>query len=336
MSDLPILPFDDDSFDPAAPQKPGQAVLGLDFAYIGQALLVSDFVTYLQNYNFGSIPPDTIVLHHTAVPTLAQWTANEAGLSEPRIRAKRLAKLAGLRDFYAAKGWSAGPHLFVCDRYIYLFTPMNQVGIHAKWGNSFRAMGRLHYSIGIEIIGDYSNQVWPTAVARNVHGAVIALQARLGTFNLHYLYSDPASKPGLIGSGDKQACAHPERLRYGGIASHRDFNKIACPGAAITEAYYMGVLTAGESSVSSQKSAVPPIAHYRVAAACTGGATIRAAPRQTGAVLGRLHAGDEWEGVEVAAQSATFVTSFGSSRVWIQSSDMRYVWSGLLEKVRES
>lgn len=242
-----ILPYDDDSFDPLSPQKPTPATLGADFAYIGKALTVPEFKAYLHSYNFGTVPPDTVVLHHTAVPTLAQWTTSEAGLSESAIHDKRLQQLGNIKNFYQnVQHWNAGPHIFIDDKYIYLFTPMYQVGIHAKWGNSFRSFGRLHYSIGIEMIGDYSKQVWPPAVARNVRGCVLSLHARLRTFELRYLYGDRATKPGMTGTGANQKCLHPERLAYGGIASHRDFNKPACPGAAITEEFYMSVITGKE------------------------------------------------------------------------------------------
>ena len=40
-------------------------------------------------------------------------------------------------------------------------------------------------------------------------------------------------------------CLHPERLTWGGIASHRDYNKPECPGRAITESYYIDVLQQG-------------------------------------------------------------------------------------------
>lgn len=327
MSDEPILPFDDDSFDPRAPQKPGQQLLGLDFAYIGRAVTVREFTAYVDAVAFGTIPPDFVVLHHTAIPTLAQWTANEAGLSEAKIKERRLVQLAHLRDFYAQKDWSAGPHLFIDDRWIYLFTPMSEVGIHAKWGNSFRAMGRLHYSIGIEVIGDYSKQVWPPAVAANVRGAVRALQSKLKTFSIEYLYPTPASKPGMVGSGDKQRCAHPERLRWGGIASHRDFNKPECPGGAITEAYYIAALTASDGPPSVL------IAKYRVKAAVTGGASVRASPHKDGAMIRRLKAGDAWEGERIEGDTMT-VEGFGTGKVWVRNAQMQCVWAGLLEEVR--
>jgi hypothetical protein len=73
--------------------------------------------------------------------------------------------------------------------------------------------------------------------------------------------------------------------------------------------------------------------HYVVRANVTLGATIRAAPRVNGAVLGRLRAGDAWIGEPIEAATFTFVKGFGSSKTWIRSAAMMYVWSGLLEKV---
>lgn len=74
---------------------------------------------------------------------------------------------------------------------------------------------------------------------------------------------------------------------------------------------------------------------YRVKAAVTGGATIRAAPRQNGAVLGRLHAGDPWTGERIAGGLVT-LAGFGSTNIWIRSFDLRCVWSGLLEEMSGS
>lgn len=79
-----------------------------------------------------------------------------------------------------------------------------------------------------------------------------------------------------------------------------------------------------------------PILRYRVRSTVTGGASIRAYPRTSAPILGRLHAGDEWEGEEVSAPTATFVAGFGSSRVWISNASRGFVWSGLLERVKES
>lgn len=233
------LPFDGDAYADT-PQKDGPTPYGA-FAYIGQAHTIQSFAAYVQTYNFGTVPPDYVVLHHTAVPSTlyarypsgAVWDANESGLTEAQIQAKRKQQLDAIMVYYRdTKGWTAGPHLFCDERWIWLFTPMYDVGIHAAEGNSYRDdSGALHYSIGIEVIGYYEHVTWPSAVAQNVAGAVDALCQRLKTFG----YID---KPWA-----------------GGISAHRHYNKPACPGAAIQPAYYMPVLKSG--------GALPP-KNYRV------------------------------------------------------------------------
>jgi hypothetical protein len=74
--------------------------------------------------------------------------------------------------------------------------------------------------------------------------------------------------------------------------------------------------------------------HYRVKATCVGGATVRAAPRQSGAVLGRLNPGEDFYGEKIDGERH-FVTGLGSSAIWIRSFDLRCVWSGMLEEVPE-
>jgi hypothetical protein len=221
------LPFDRDANDnaPAVLAVPGP------FLYIGQALTAHEFGPYVQGYNFGRIPPDSIVLHHTAIPstlaarypTGAVWDAGEAGLSDGAILSKRRKQLDALANYYQhTLGWDRGPHLFIDDRYIWLFTPMNAVGIHAKEGNSYGSGANLHYSIGIEVVGYYEHVAWPPPVAANVRAAVQALCSRLDIAPIY-----------------KPAPVHTPQAHARSISSHRDYNKPQCPGAAITEAYYI-------------------------------------------------------------------------------------------------
>lgn len=229
------LPFDRDAND--APQR---AVLGVapeHFLYLGQGLTAAQFAAYVASYSFGRIPPDQIVLHHTAIPSTlaarypsgAVWDAGETNLTEQQIYAKRLRQLGQLRDYYhQILLWDRGPHLFIDERYIWLFTPMNAVGIHAKEGNSYvDANGRLHYSIGIEVLGYYEHVVWPDKVVANVAAACQALGRRLG-IALEY----------------RAGPRHTPSAHATSVSSHRDYNKIECPGRAISETYYTRVLNA--------------------------------------------------------------------------------------------
>lgn len=227
------------------------------FLFIGDGLTADEFTEYVRTYDFGGTPPDFVVLHHTAIPSTMHtrqptgdvWDGGEEGLTEAQIKQRRKTKLANLRTYYRdTLGWDRGPHLYIDDRYIWLFTPMYDEGIHAMWGNRFDDAAGMHYSIGIEVIGHYEAKPWPPAVARLVGHSVAVLKQKLGTFELTYQYPDPARKPGRKSVGkDRQGrdiwrCAHPERLRAGAISSHRDYNKPQCPGGAVDEAFYIGVL----------------------------------------------------------------------------------------------
>lgn len=229
LGEMDFLPFDEGAaagelttrrVDPVDPEQ---------FLYLGQGLTADEFTAYVERYDFGTIPPDYVVLHHTANPcTLyarypagSAWDGAEGGLSEAQIKQRRLGKLTAIKEYYRTNPnylWDRGPHLFIDERYIWLFTPMRHIGIHAAQGNSYTRDGQLHYSIGIEVIGYYENVQWPTPVAQLVGHAVAVLKRRLGTFELRY-----------------------QRFA-GGISSHRDYNKPQCPGRAITEDFYIRVL----------------------------------------------------------------------------------------------
>ncbi len=239
-----VLPFDQDAAD-------DEASRGLEFLYDGRGFTADEFTAYVQTYDFGKVPPDFVVLHHTYKPGLGAaaepgsqtWDAGEGGMSAEQVRAKRKRQLDNLRDIFQTKnGWNRGPHLFVDNHFIWVFTPMYNEGIHAKWGNQFRSGGKLHYSIGIEVIGYYEHMTWSEPVAHLVGHAVAVLQRRLGTFDLSYMYANALDKPGMLLKNGVQLVAHPERLRFGGLSSHRDYNKPACPGAAISEEFYLGVV----------------------------------------------------------------------------------------------
>ncbi len=205
----------------------------------------------MQSYDFGKVPPDYVVLHHTANPCIQAaafpggkaWDGGEAGMTNEQIYQKRLRSLLGMREYYRVNlQWDRGPHLYIDDRYIWLFTPMYDIGIHAKEGNSYHdAAGHLHYSIGIEVLGYYEHVRWPEPVANMVGHAVAAIKQRISTYELAY-------KPGPV---------HQPNAHVNSVSSHRDYNKPACPGAAITEDFYVQALQAGWSRVAKGAVTVP-------------------------------------------------------------------------------
>ncbi len=133
---------------------------------IGKMLSIEEWKKYVAGYDFGSIPPSRVVLHHTWSPTVEQW--------------KGLASMKGMQKFYAGKGWNAAPHIYVGPDGIWLFTPMREVGIHAGSGNSGNWGGKWSYSIGIEMVGNY-DKVRPSGAVWEGSKAVMGeLSKRLG------------------------------------------------------------------------------------------------------------------------------------------------------------
>ncbi len=214
-------------------------VRGGEFAFIGQGLTEEEFTAYVQDFDFGVEAPDYVVIHHTANPG-ATWERpgpgegvwdhgeDKQGMSPKDRYARRQARLRSIMAWYRdVLGWSTGPHLFIDDRWIWLFTPMDRVGTHAKMGGNAYTddQDRRHRSIGIEVVGNYSTRPWPEAIRRMVGHAVAVLKRRLGTFEwVHHPRPEPA----------------------GGVSFHRDYNKPACPGEGVSDSFILDALREGE------------------------------------------------------------------------------------------
>jgi len=99
---------------------------------------------------------DSITLHHTAAPSLAQ---RPDGFNAQHIK--------NIQSYYQNQlGWSSGPHLFVDDDQLWGMCDFRRKGIHAVSFNK--------RSIGIEVLGDYDSEsaktgrgldCWKTAAA---------------------------------------------------------------------------------------------------------------------------------------------------------------------------
>jgi N-acetylmuramoyl-L-alanine amidase CwlA len=142
---------------------------------VGLSYDADDFDKYCHAVHWTAWRPSFIVLHNTASPSLAQ---RPDGLTEEHIR--------NLEGFYRdTQKWSAGPHLFVDDHQIWVFTPLNMSGVHSPCWNK--------NSLGIEMLGDYQKEAFDSgrglAVRANAVAAVATLSAVIGidpeTMKLH-------------------------------------------------------------------------------------------------------------------------------------------------------
>lgn len=147
---------------------------------VGKRLTLHEFQVYVKGYDFGPILPSKLVIHHTWRPTKESWAGERT--------------IGGLKRYYEGKKWKAGPHIFVADDGVWLFSPMRKDGIHA---------GKLNkHSIGIEVVGDYDSEKWEGQTKQNAVGAIKILMDRLS-------------------------------LKEGGLFFHRDASPKSCPGWAI-------------------------------------------------------------------------------------------------------
>lgn len=180
--------------------------------FINEKLSIAEWYDYVASYNFGRIPPSRVVLHHTWKPTLAQWQG--------------LASMKGMQRFYASKGWSAAPHIYVGPDGIWLATPMSEVGIHAGSGNSGNwNNGKWSYSIGLEMVGNYDGKRPSGTVWEGAKAVMVGLAKRLNIA--------------------------PRQLIY----FHRDFSKKSCPGWAVTKEWVWGEV---DAAMNNEAPPTPP------------------------------------------------------------------------------
>jgi len=129
---------------------------------IGRGFASADFTAYLQTVAFSAWRPQFVVVHNTYIPNLADWHS-VAGSK----------RMLGLESYYRdTQKWSAGPHLFVADDLIWVFTPLNTPGVHSPSWNAI--------SWGVEMVGDYSTEPFGPAVRANAVAALAGLHELAG------------------------------------------------------------------------------------------------------------------------------------------------------------
>jgi len=159
----------------------------------GRVMQADQFVQYVMTKDFGTPPPTMIFLHHTWRPRQEEWKGYQT--------------ILGMKNYYEQQvwtdaageqhiGWNAGPHLFIADDGIWLFTDLDRDGIGVRGYNA----GSRH----VEMVGDYDNQLPSGATLANTVAALGILHVRL---NL-----DPRT-----------------------LLFHRDRGPKTCPGTAVTK-----------------------------------------------------------------------------------------------------
>jgi N-acetylmuramoyl-L-alanine amidase len=155
-----------------------------------------------------------VALHNTASPNKAQWQSCPV----PK-------RLENLSSYYSGMGWHGGPHLFIDDSKIWLFTPLTSKGVHSPSWNST--------AWGIEMVGDYDCESFESgfglAVRRNAVAAAAILLKKLGKpcngQTLRFHYEDTRTTHACPGKHVKKA----EILRE--VAARMEGPLIAVPGA---------------------------------------------------------------------------------------------------------
>lgn len=141
---------------------------------VGLAFEPEPFDIYVKQLNWTSWRPSFVAVHNTANPDLAM---------RPNGFTRR--HMDYLADYYKGKGWSAGPHLFIDDRQIWVFTPLTTTGRHSPGWNQT--------ALGVEMLGDYNKDKFDSGrgllVRQHTVCALASIHGALGldpaTIRLH-------------------------------------------------------------------------------------------------------------------------------------------------------
>jgi hypothetical protein len=130
---------------------------------VGKSFTPKTFEQYVETLSWENWSPDFIVLHNTGEPCLKN---RPKGLTYQHI--------LGLQSYYRDDmHWSAGPHLFIDDHQIWVFTPLTTSGVHSPSWNSV--------SLGVEMLGDYDSEEFNNGRGALVRNNAIAAIAILST-----------------------------------------------------------------------------------------------------------------------------------------------------------
>ena len=157
----------------------------------GRVMQVDEFVSYVETLPFAGPRPTRVFLHHTWKPTRETWRGRDTILAMKAYYERQLWQ-DGQGRWH--EGWTAGPHLFVADDGIWLFSDLRHDGV-GVYGHNYRTRH-------LEIVGDYDQVLPDGPTLGNTVAALGILHERLG-------------------------------LPVEVLGFHRDFATKSCPGWAV-------------------------------------------------------------------------------------------------------
>lgn len=163
----------------------------------GRVMTASEFVAYVENLEFPPPLPTRFFLHHTWRPTRESWRGYETILA---MKAYYEQQIWEDSQGQLHEGWTAGPHLFVADDGIWLFSDLRYDGV-GVYGHNYR-------SRHLEMVGNYDETLPDGATLENTIAATGILHERLG-------------------------------LDIRKLNFHRDFSTKSCPGWAVTKEWFI-------------------------------------------------------------------------------------------------
>lgn len=136
---------------------------------VGRKFSAAEFDAYLRTLKFNSWRPAFVTVHNTSSPTRALYTAWQQ--RNPPVTMERW--LQNLVGYYRdQQHWSAGPHWFVANDGIGVFTPPTHPGVHTPSWNAI--------SLGVETIGEFETEPFDGAVRDNLISSLASIHSALG------------------------------------------------------------------------------------------------------------------------------------------------------------
>lgn len=125
--------------------------------------IATDFRAYAQSVIHPSPWKGSFcVRHNTSSPTLAD---RPDGFTHQHM--------LNLKSYYEGLGWHAGPHCFIDDKGVWVFSPLNAPGVHSPSWNS--------ESYGVEMLGEYDVENFNSGRGLLVQNCAIAVFAVLSS-----------------------------------------------------------------------------------------------------------------------------------------------------------